>query len=54
MKKLTNKILKSISEAISFALDDFDDNELQGQVNSKVKGTTKGDIQKLFANKQIT
>ena len=54
MKKLTNKILKSINEAISFALDDFDDEEFQGQVNSKVKGTTKGDIQKLFANKQIT
>jgi len=54
LKKLTNKILKSISEAISFALDDFDDDVLQGQTNSKVKGTTKGDIQKTFANQQIT
>ena len=39
-----NKILEAINRGIKFALDDFDDNdELQGQVNSKVKyqGGTK-------------
>ena len=32
-----NKILKAINRGIKFALDDFEDDELQGQVNSKVK-----------------
>ena len=32
-----NKILEAINRGIKFALDDFEDNELQGQVNSKVK-----------------
>ena len=30
------QILEAINRGIKFALDDFDDNELQGQVNSKV------------------
>ena len=54
MNKLTNKILEAINNGLKFSLDDFDDEDLQGQVNSKVKGTTKGDIQKLFINQQIT
>jgi len=32
-----NKILESINRGIKFALDDFDDEEFQGQINSKVK-----------------
>ena len=36
--KLTNKILEAINQGIKFALDDFEDNEeIQGQINSKVK-----------------
>ena len=37
------QILEAINRGIKFALDDFDDNELQGQINSKVKykGGTK-------------
>ena len=38
-----NKILEAVNRGIKFALDDFEDNELQGQTNSKVKykGGTK-------------
>ena len=32
-----NKILEAINKGIKFALDDFDDEELQGQISSKVK-----------------
>ena len=32
-----NKILEAINRGIKFALDDFEDDELQGQTNSKVK-----------------
>ena len=32
-----NKILEAVNRGIKFALDDFEDNELQGQTNSKVK-----------------
>ena len=32
-----NKILEAINRGIKFALDDFEDDELQGQINSKVK-----------------
>lgn len=41
--KLTNKILEAVNRGIRFALDDFEDNELQGQFNSKIKyqGGTK-------------
>ena len=36
--KLTNKILEAVNKGIKFALDDFNDNEeIQGQTNSKVK-----------------
>ena len=37
------QILEAVNRGIKFALDDFEDNELQGQVNSKVKyqGGTK-------------
>ena len=31
------QILEAVNRGIKFALDDFDDNELQGQTNSKVK-----------------
>ena len=31
------QILEAVNRGIKFALDDFDDNELQGQINSKVK-----------------
>ena len=34
---LNNKILEAVNRGIKFALDDFEDNELQGQTNSKVK-----------------
>ena len=33
---LNNKILEAVNRGIHFALDDFDDQELQGQTNSKV------------------
>ena len=38
-----NKILEAVNRGIKFALDDFEDNDIQGQVNSKVKyqGGTK-------------
>ena len=38
-----NKILEAINRGIKFALDDFEDNDIQGQTNSKVKyqGGTK-------------
>ena len=38
-----NKILEAINKGIKFALDDFEDNEIQGQTNSKIKyqGGTK-------------
>ena len=32
-----NKILEAINRGIQFALDDFDDEKIQGQINSKVK-----------------
>ena len=31
-----NKILEAINRGIKFALDDFEDNEIQGQTNSKI------------------
>ena len=31
-----NKILEAVNRGIKFALDDFEDNELQGQINSKI------------------
>jgi len=31
-----NKILEAVNRGIKFALDDFDDNELQGQVSGKI------------------
>ena len=34
-----NKILEAVNKGIKFALDDFEDNEIQGQTNSKVKYT---------------
>ena len=37
-----NKILEAINRGIKFALDDFDDNELQGQVSSKVNNKDLG------------
>ena len=37
MVKNYNKILEAVNRGIKFALDDFEDNELQGQTNSKVK-----------------
>ena len=40
--KLTNKILEAINRGIKFALDDFEDDELQGQVNSKVSNKDHG------------
>ena len=39
------QILEAVNRGIRFALDDFEDNELQGQINSKVKykgGTREG------------
>ena len=37
-QKQYNKILEAVNQGIKFALDDFEDQEdLQGQVNSKVK-----------------
>ena len=42
--KLSNKILEAVNKGLHFALDDFEDqDELQGQINSKVKyqGGTK-------------
>ena len=38
--KLTNKILEAINKGIKFALDDFEDDELQGQTSSKVNNTS--------------
>ena len=35
-----NKILEAVNRGIKFALDDFDDQELQGQVNTKVNNTS--------------
>ena len=35
--KLTNKILEAVNRGIKFALDDFDDDQIQSQANSKVK-----------------
>ena len=36
--KLTNKILEAVNKGIKFALDDYEDqDDIQGQVNSKVK-----------------
>ena len=40
--KLTNKILEAVNRGIKFALDDFEDDELQGQVNSKVNNKDLG------------
>ena len=37
---LNNKILEAVNRGIKFALDDFEDNELQGQTNSKVNNTS--------------
>ena len=34
---LNNKLIEAVNRGIKFALDDFEDNELQGQFNSKVK-----------------
>ena len=39
MKKY-KQILEAVNRGIKFALDDFEDNELQGQVNSKVNNTS--------------
>ena len=39
--KLTNKILEAVNRGIKFALDDFEDQEeIQGQVNGKVKNNS--------------
>ena len=35
--KLTNKIFEAVNRGIKFALDDFEDNNIQGQTNSKIK-----------------
>ncbi len=35
--KLTNKILEAVNRGIKFALDDYEDDNIQGQTNSKVK-----------------
>ena len=32
-----NKILEAVNRGIKFALDDFEDNDIQGQTNSKIK-----------------
>ena len=37
---LNNKILEAVNRGIKFALDDFEDDELQGQTNSKVNHGT--------------
>ena len=34
---LNNKILEAVNRGIKFALDDYEDNNIQGQTNSKVK-----------------
>jgi len=34
------QILEAVNRGIKFALDDFEDNELQGQTNSKVNNTS--------------
>jgi len=43
MKNLNKQILEAVNRGIKFALDDFEDDSIQGQVNSKVKyqGGTK-------------
>ena len=37
---LNNKILEAVNRGIKFALDDFEDNDIQGQINSKVKNNS--------------
>ena len=48
---LTNKILEAVNRGIKFALDDFEDDEIQGQINSKVNN--KSNLKEYFDWQQL-